>query len=73
MVFSVKLYDASFGNAKGGSHQPPPPTPAKVAKHGLRARVKYTVYRVHVLPVGSVGGRYLRCCATLSVRTVRVV
>ena len=25
---------------QGGSHQPPPPTPAKVAKHRLRARVK---------------------------------
>ena len=39
LVFSAKLYDASFGNAKGGSH-PPPPTPAKVGKYGLRARVK---------------------------------
>ena len=40
MVFSTKLYDASFGNAKGGRTNPPPPTPAKVAKHRLRARVK---------------------------------
>ena len=27
----------------GGSHQPPPPTPAKVAKHRLRARVNSPV------------------------------
>ena len=25
MVFSAKLYDASFGNVKGVSHQPLPP------------------------------------------------
>ena len=35
----MKLYDASFGNARGVAPTPPP-TPAKVAKHGLRARVK---------------------------------
>ena len=41
LVFSAKLYDASFGNAKGGvAPTPPPPTPTKVAKHRLRARVK---------------------------------
>ena len=43
MVFSAKLYDASFGNAKGGSH-PPPPVRPKVAKHRIRARVTLGQY-----------------------------
>ena len=39
MVFSAKLYDASFGNAKGGRTNPPPNT-GEGGKHRLRARVK---------------------------------
>ena len=38
MVLSAKLYDASFGNARGVA--PTPPALAKVAKRRLRARVK---------------------------------
>ena len=40
LVFSAKLHDASFGNAKGGrTNPPPPPVRPKVAKHRIRARV----------------------------------
>ena len=37
LVFSAKLYDVRLETSRGGGR---PPTPAKVAKHGLRARVK---------------------------------
>ena len=39
LVISAKLYDASFGKAKGVAPTPPPVRP-KVAKHRIRAKVK---------------------------------
>ena len=39
LIFSAKLYDTSFGNAKGGRTNDGGPVWAKVAKHRIRARV----------------------------------
>ena len=47
LVSFAKLYDAKFPNARG-LHQPPPPTPAKVAKYGKRARVNIAGTRTHI-------------------------
>ena len=49
VVFSSKLYDASFGNVKGGVA--PPPVRAKEAKHGIQARVKFHDKNTHVVLV----------------------
>ena len=40
LFFSAKLYDTYFGNAKEGSHPPPPLVPSMMTKWQVPARVK---------------------------------